>query len=190
MRIWEVCLYRIKILKRKSVGNIVENSTVAQLLASIEIDQAIMNEVKIGIDRSVNYGLDEEYRFADMLSPSNSKLCRMGNTSSLIQKMSDKISHSLLKSSISSSDFFEYLSQNDIQIYWPYSEDWDGETLPVITFNPENGNEDWNYGYKQVKEADGTISIDTVIVDEVYVTENPVWIINRNETRYENLPDF
>ena len=101
-----------------------------------------------------------------MLSPSNSKLCRMGQTPSLIQKMSDKISSSLLRSSISPSDFFEYLSKNDIQIYWPYSEDWDGETLPVITFNPENGNEDWNYGYKQVKEADGTISIDTVIVDE------------------------
>lgn len=174
----------------KSVGSIVDNSVVAQLLVSVEIDRAIMNEVKMGIDRSVNYGLDEEFRFTDMLSPSNSKLCRMGQTPSLIQKMSDKISSSLLRSSISPSDFFEYLSKNDIQIYWPYSEDWDGETLPVITFNPENGNEDWNYGYKQVKEADGTISIDTVIVDEVYVTENPVWVINRNETRYEDLPDL
>ena len=58
----------------KSVGSIVDNSVVAQLLVSVEIDRAIMNEVKMGIDRSVNYGLDEEFRFTDMLSPSNSKL--------------------------------------------------------------------------------------------------------------------
>lgn len=176
--------------KTKSVEGIIDNSTVAQLLASIEIDAVIMNEVKKGIDRSVNYGLDEEFRFTDMLKPSDSKLCRMREESSLIRKMSEKMSNVLTKTSISPSIFFEYLSKNDIQIYWPYSEDWDGHTLPVITFSPEKSNEDWNYGYKQVKKSDGTIIIDTVIVDEMYVMENPVWIINKNETRYEDLPDF
>ena len=60
--------------RTKSVENTVELSTVAQLLASIEIDQAVMNEVKAGVERSRKYGLDEEYRFTDMLKPSLSHL--------------------------------------------------------------------------------------------------------------------
>lgn len=35
--------------KTKSVGSIVDNSVVAQLLVSVEIDRAIMNEVKWGL---------------------------------------------------------------------------------------------------------------------------------------------
>ena len=30
----------------------------------------------------------------------------------------------------------EALKESGLQIYWPCCEDWDGETIPVITFDP------------------------------------------------------
>lgn len=176
--------------KTKSVGNEVELSSVAQLLASVEIDSKVMKEVKVGVERSLKYGLDEEYRFTDMLKPVNSKICRSVQRLNLIQKMSEKISQPIFREAVSPSEFFDYLSKNDIQIYWPYSDEWDGQTLPTITFNPEDGNEDSNYGYKQVVNSEGIITLDTILVDETYIIDNPVWIINRNETKYADLPDF
>ena len=114
--------------RTKSVENTVELSTVAQLLASIEIDQAVMNEVKAGVERSRKYGLDEEYRFTDMLKPSLSKIQRSSESSVLLQKMADVFNaqQEQLKLGVSSFDFFNCLSDNDIQIYWPFSEKWDG----------------------------------------------------------------
>lgn len=176
----------------KSIDHQTELSVTAGLLASIEIDQEIMNEVKVGVERSLKYGLDEEYRFRDMLKPANSKFSRSTKKSNLIQKMNDQLnlSSQLSRKSNDINDFFNFLFENDVQIYWPYSEEWDGKEFPTITFNPENGNTDWNYGYKRKKGVDGRIFIDTVVVNEDYFMKQPVWIINRNEIKYENLPDF
>lgn len=179
-------------LETKAVGYGVDMLNVAQLLTIIDIDQSVMDEVKRGVERSLSYGLDEEYRFTDMLNPGASKLRRSTKSLKLIEKMNEKLnsSRSLLKTSRSNTDFFNFLSENDIQIYWPYSEDWDGKTLPTITYNPENGNEDWNYGFVYKKDENNEIHIDTVVVDEDYFQKNPVWIINRNETKYTDLPNF
>lgn len=176
----------------KSAADQVELLTVVELLTSIEIDQSIMNEVKLGVDNSLKYGLDEEFRFTDMLNPRNSKLQRNVVVSKLINKMSEKLntSRSLLGYYNSNSEFFDILSQNNVQFYWPYSEDWDGNTLPTITYNAENGNEDWNYGFVYEKDKQGLIHIDTVIVNDDYIKKYPVWVVNRNETNYADLPDF
>lgn len=173
--------------KTKSAENTVELSTVAQLLASIEIDQSVMNEVKAGVQRSRKYGLDEEYRFTDMLKPSLSKIQRSSVSSLLLQKMTDalNVKQEQLKSGISTSDFLNYLSDNDIQIYWPYSKNWDGKTKPVITYLQED-DKNYRVGYLLNEES----HIDTINLDKEFVKNNPVWIINRNNTPYNELPDF
>lgn len=61
-------------LETKAVGYGVDMLNVAKLLTYIDIDQSIMDEVKKGVERSLSYGLDEEYRFTDMLNPDVSKL--------------------------------------------------------------------------------------------------------------------
>ncbi len=172
-----------------NVDNISGLETVAKLIASIDIDKDIMGEVKTGVDRSLQYGLDEEFRFTDMIKPLSSKLRRSPVTSSLIEKMSEKLNYTR-NTGIDSELFFTYLSNNDVQIYWAYSKNWDGKTVPVITFAPEDEDATWNYGYKQSIQSDGSIRIDTIIVDEEYLSENSGWIINRNELAYSDLPNF
>lgn len=173
--------------RTKSVENTVELSTVAQLLASIEIDQTVMNEVKAGVERSLKYGLDEEYRFTDLLKPSLSKIQRTSGSSLLLQKMTDvlNVQQEQLKSGMSSSDFFNCLSDSDIQIYWPFSEKWDGCTQPVLLYATNDNNKAC-----KIHLEDGLIGVDTIRTTQDFMKKNPVWIISVNETSYDELPDF
>ncbi|MFV0585396.1 MAG: hypothetical protein ACK5N4_25550 [Parabacteroides gordonii] len=173
--------------RTKSVENTVELSTVAQLLASIEIDQAVMNEVKAGVERSRKYGLDEEYRFTDMLKPSLSKIQRSSESSVLLQKMADVFNaqQEQLKLGVSSFDFFNCLSDNDIQIYWPFSEKWDGYTQPILLYATDDNNRAC-----KIHIEGGIIDVDTISTTREFMKNNTVWIISINETSYDELPDF
>ena len=84
---------------------------------------------------------------------------------------------------VDANTFLDALTASDVQIYWPYSDKWDGSDAPVITFDPED-NSDKNVGF--VTEADGTVR--SVIVDEKMAQERPVWVINRNDdSSYRSL---
>lgn len=74
------------------------------------------------------------------------------------------------------------------QIYWPYSQKWNGSDLPVITFKTKESPllpQDENIGYR-IKEG----FVETVLVNEEYAKQHPVWIINYNPIPYEEYPDF
>ena len=66
-----------------------------------------------------------------------------------------------------------------MQIYWPFSENWDGETFPVVTFDPED-NSDVNIGYRIAVGNDGSRYVEEVLVDEEMAENMPVWVVNRN----------
>lgn len=74
-----------------------------------------------------------------------------------------------------------------LQIYWPYSKNWDGKTPPVIVYAPDNINSLTGVGYQAI--GNGTV-MKTIIINEAYCETHPVWIINESETPYSKLPDF
>ena len=80
---------------------------------------------------------------------------------------------------ITADEYLAALESSDIQIYWPYSEDWDGTGYPVITFDPDDGGST-NSGYRLVVDEDGNRSVEEVIVDEEMAKSQPVWVVNRN----------
>ena len=71
------------------------------------------------------------------------------------------------------------LESSDVQIYWPYSENWDGESAPVFTFDPGDDS-DVNIGYRVVRQPDGSSRVEEVEIDEAFAEKNPVWVVNRN----------
>ena len=75
--------------------------------------------------------------------------------------------------------FIAALTESDMQIYWPFSENWDGETMPVVTFDPEDGS-DVNTGYRLKVDDDGFRHVEEVVVDEEMAAQVPVWVVNRN----------
>lgn len=107
-------------------------SEIAHLIATMDFTEGVMNEVKSGVEHSLYYGQDETYRFRDMIYCDSSKIYRK-STSILIDQIKN-----MNVVDIDKDNLFSYLSDNDIQIYWPYSKKWDGKSKPIVTFCYEN----------------------------------------------------
>lgn len=87
---------------------------------------------------------------------------------------------------MSPQEFLSALEESDIQIYWPFSENWDGIQVPVITFDPSDGS-GTNIGYEIIYE-DGERKVREITVDEQMASERPVWVVNRNDdSEYNSL---
>lgn len=76
--------------------------------------------------------------------------------------------------------YLDILASTDIQIYWPFSDRWDGLDSLIITFDPENASTA-NIGYKLAFDEDGKAAVHSeVTVTEETACEMPVWVVNRN----------
>jgi hypothetical protein len=83
--------------------------------------------------------------------------------------------------------YIDALSSSDVQIYWPYSDEWDGEQMPIITYDPEDDSHK-NIGYRLIVEDDGSSYVEEVVVDEEMAKNVPVWVVNRNsDAEYVSL---
>ena len=166
---------------------------VAQILSSIQLDKEHLDEVHTAVLSSSNNGYDEEYTMVDLFeSPGRGvgdkfasvKSAAMTYANPLRDVLEDHIRSRIATRSsegalYDADAFLQALISSDIQIYWPFSDLWDGSAMPVITFDPEDG-ADVNVGYRLVIENDGTRRVEEVIVDEAMAKEVPVWVVNRN----------
>lgn len=161
---------------------------VAEILAMLPIRDSHMGEVHDAVSSSSDNGYDEEYTmrqlFIDPGSGVGDKVSKSGKSyDEPLWRLIDEQVRSMSATKSLSMDpdrFLEALTESDIQIYWPFSEDWDGESMPVITFDPEDGAV-VNTGYKIVVEDDGSRQVEEVMVDEEMASEVPVWVVNRND---------
>ena len=163
----------------------------AGILSALPMDRSHLGEVFDAVCASSENGYDEEYMLADLVGSPGAGVGD-GVFRSKAAPRYDRPLRDLL------SDYFEanpsavptkagdpeaclrMLMESDMQIYWPYSEDWDGETFPIITFDPGDGSE-YNYGYQAVRGEDGSVEIQSVYVDEQVAMSRPVWVINNND---------
>lgn len=161
---------------------------VAEILAMLPIRDSHMGEVHDAVSSSSDNGYDEEYTMRQLfINPGSGvgdEVSKSGKSyDEPLWKLIDEQVRSMSATKSLSMDpdrFLEALTESDIQIYWPFSEDWDGESMPVITFDPEDGAV-VNTGYKIVVEDDGSRHVEEVMVDEEMASEVPVWVVNRND---------
>ena len=162
---------------------------VAELMSVVDIDDAIMQEVKTGVERSVKYGMGETFRFNDILKPEESKLIRtMKVTHSLSNEL--RKAYSSIKSAekikLADVEFFTELANGNLMIRWPYFQNWNGMDKPIIGFASEDG-----YTlYKPVQQKDGTFFVEEKKVTDEYIKENPIWVIAESDLSYDEIPDF
>ena len=167
-------------------------SEVAQVLANIPLGTDQMGEVFGAVSSSVDNGYDEEYMMYDLFGTPGAGVGDDRITKSkapvlsgipLRDMIADYVRTQAPTKSESGiddpSEWLERLAESDIQIYWPFSEAWDGEELPVITFDPEDDSE-VNTGYRITKDSEGFRRIEEVLVDEAVAMKRPVWVVNRN----------
>ena len=166
---------------------------VAQILSEIPLSAEHLEEVYSAVSASSENGYDEEYTMADLFeSPGrgvgDSDEETKAGTDVYTNPLRELIENHVRSSALTKSSgeaftdpdaFLEALTASDIQIYWPFSESWDGSAMPVVTFDPEDGS-DANIGYRLVVNDDGSRNVEQVVVDEALAQTVPVWVINRN----------
>lgn len=167
----------------------IELNEVAELFSALPLQISHVSEVHDAVTSSSYNGYDEEYMMKDLFETPGRGVGELGTRASTVYEnpIRDLIEMHLrggsrTKSGCPCTDagtYMEAMMSSDIQIYWPFSEGWDGETMPVITFDPEDGS-DVNIGYRLFHKDDGSCHVEEVIVDEEMAGECPVWVVNRN----------
>ena len=163
---------------------------VARMLSALPLQKSQLEEVYDAVTASLSNGYDEEYMMADLLTdpgagvgygPSSSKASYSVPIRSLIKEyLTSRFSGETKSGADDVQRYLDELKDSGMQIYWPYSEEWDGETMPLSTFDPRNGQES-NYAYVISRSGDGYIVEDSVFVNESIAMKRPVWVINNND---------
>ena len=178
---------------------------VAQMLSELPMEPVHFKEVHRAVSSSSGNGYDEEYMMRDLFaSPgrgvgeeysgkSGNSVAEQSKSLSDILPLRDLIiQYAENRAATKASGFdpglwLESLSSSDIQIYWPYSEDWDGETQPVFTYDPGDGSQ-VGVGWKVYTDERGVRTVRKIEVDEKYAAAYPVWVVNRNsDSGYTSL---
>lgn len=164
---------------------------VAELFSALPLTHSHLNEVYDAVTSSAGNGYDEEYTMKNLFaSPGKG----VGETESkgtrsysnplrdlvaehLRQQMATKAAASRFSSA---EEYISALESSDVQIYWPFSENWDGSQMPVMTFDPKSDGTEVNIGYEIIIDDDGSRQVREVEVDEEMAKERPVWVINSN----------
>ncbi len=163
---------------------------VAELLSLLPLKAVQLDEVHHAVTSSSGNGYDEEYTMRHLFeSPGAGVGDKETRTAAPVREpLRDLIEDFVYSGEATRSGgvpvrdpeaFLCALMESDIQIYWPFSEKWDGTTMPVITFDPEDGSV-VNNGFRLVDGDDGVRRIEEVMVDEEMAEKVPVWVVNRN----------
>jgi hypothetical protein len=166
---------------------------ITEFLSDIVNNDDIVKEVKSGIETSLLYGLDEELRFREILRPNDNKL-RSASKSLLAEKLEEAFGNIRITKStteaLNGDELETFMLNDNVQIYWPYSERWDGKEIPFVTYASTDDDVTDIMAYRKIVNPDGTSQVESRMVNEAYAKEHPVWVINKNELDYDELPDF
>ncbi len=161
---------------------------VAEILSMVPLHTSQMTEVHDAVTSSSENGYDEEYTMKHLFETPGAGV---GDNEVKSGRSYEKPLHELIEEQVRSmsatkalsmdpDSFLQALTDSDVQIYWPFSDEWDGKTMPVITFDPEDGSS-VNMGYRMMIEDDGSRHVEEIVVDEEMAMEAPVWVVNRND---------
>ena len=164
---------------------------VAQLLSAVPLEAQHVAEVRDAALSSAGNGYDEEYLMKMLFCAPG---CGVGEEAPSKASRYDRPLRDLIRETAltyfstkaggpDAAAWLDSLSGSDIQIYWPSPQDWDGTSMPVITYDPGDG-ADRNEGYALL--PDGTVR--KVMVDEQMAREQAVWVVSRNsDAEYKTL---
>lgn len=161
-------------------------SGLARMFSRLPLEKEHLKEVYDAVGNSCGNGYDEEYTMSCLVADPGSGVGdapgTRGKRPAYVKPLRELIRDHLggiASTRAGADDLLATLARTDSQLYWPYSDGWDGETFPVITFDPGSGLET-NYGYEISVGPDGARIVDSVYVDEALAMKRPVWVFNNN----------
>ena len=162
---------------------------VAKILSAIPLGEAQLGEVRDAVSASSGNGYDSEYTMRDLFETPGAGVGSEMETKveaypePLRDLLSAEVRRQLGTRGMDADAFLNALSSSDVQIYWPYAEEFETAARPVITFDPGD-NSVRNTGFLQKEDG----SVEELIVDEEMARTRPVWVVNRNaDAEYKSL---
>ena len=162
---------------------------VARLLAAVPIGTSQVAEVRDAVSESTGNGYDEEYPMRQVFEAPGTGVGAepVTRVEAYPEPLRDLLAAEVRRQygtrALDADAFLGALSESDVQIYWPFSEAFEGEEAPVITFDP-GGEETKNIGWIRLEDG----SLEEIVVDEDLAQIRPVWVINRNcDAEYQSL---
>lgn len=161
---------------------------VAKIFSELPLQSEHLDEVYDAVSSSTTNGYDEEYMMSDLLTSPGAGVgedSKVTKSKSYTRPLKDLLSEHFARSTRAGDAgynpqvYMDALEKSGFQIYWPYSEEWDGQSYPIITFDPGLGAES-NVGYEIRVDKQGVRVVNTVLVTEEVALSRPVWVINRN----------
>lgn len=172
-------------LKSNFLPEVSNTNIFVELMLKASINNNIVESIHSEAVYSASKGLDESVYLEEILNTEDAQTKSECTKSILKNYFVENYSQVLTKASDE-----ESFSINDVEIYWPYCENWDGVSQPVIVINTYDDSQfiedDKVYAYKII-ENDNEYSLDTLIVDEAYAMKNPVWVINKSDVSLEEI---
>lgn len=172
--------------------NAINRLRQAALIVAKSIESQSVREVVIYGVRSGLYS-DESIAFGDLLNNERSPVYKDIESTSFKNKFTEALetgdyynSHEYgVKVSKPKGDEFDlkgFLISNQIQIYWPYSNNWDkqDDVNPIISFDPIS-NDTLGEGFQIIALSNGKNSIKKIVVNDALAQKTPVWILNFND---------
>lgn len=156
----------------------IQKEELASLLINSSIDLQTVSEMHKCVTAALEEGKEEQFALSDIQPNGKTKFT---GTSFLVEKI---IESTCLQNAVSDSKQKTYdtetlvslLQNSDLQIYWPYSEDWDGKELPTIVVAPSGKHIEEAMGMPLSPDGKAT-QASYVLVNEDYAMTHPVWII-------------
>lgn len=166
---------RQEIILTDSTGTVLPAPTlrdIAKAISELPMRQEQLNEVYEAVSASSGNGYDEEYMMSDLfLAPGSGvgsdpagRATKAVEYRTPLRDMLRDYFTAKFATKAGAADIEAYINsliESDAQIYWPYSEDRDGRTYPIVTFDPGYGAES-NYGYEIRFDASGARVVDSV----------------------------
>ena len=123
-------------------------SDLAKIISELPLEQEHLQEVYDAVNSSSGNGYDEEYTMDRLFTSPGSGVGEQGASTKAsayatpLRELFADYFRSRSETKAGAADVEAYvnaLRDSDMQIYWPYSEDWDHETFPVVTFDRATG---------------------------------------------------
>lgn len=155
----------------------------ASVIAQMNMTQEVVSQIKEEIEASLNDGRDEVITLNELLNgrQDEGRVRSSASCESFSTLFRETLNSDLLRSTEATEIKEKDLVDAGVNIYWPYSEDWDGHSLPVIAISPEDETNEWCTAYVLKKKNNHFVCDGTIQVNEEYAKKHPVWVVNITE---------
>ncbi|MEP1151980.1 MAG: hypothetical protein ABJH08_09675 [Balneola sp.] len=152
------------------------------ILLDLVTEKDVIQELKIATSYALEQERDEDVTFSELMHDnSDYKMNTKYKNSNVLGSFKSHFKTLInTKSKINGStidpDLESYLIQNNLKIYWPYSENWDSDVVPTISYHPLD-NEDTNEGFKPVRAKSSGFGYENITMNDDYAYNNPSLLI-------------